>query len=111
MLAQNFTWTPIASALPASISVFSGSAPGPIYAYYAQVDYADTLLRALVVRSSSLNKRDAVSSMAQNVNAYIAVNGGFFGGTPTASYSLVVSDGKLIDKQLHPCQERPGRIP
>ena len=109
--SQSFTWTPVATALPTSVSVYSGTAPGPINAYYAEIDYSDTLVKAIALRSVTPDKRETVSSFAQKANAYVAINGGFFGGSPTQSYSLVVSEGQLVDKQLASVSRTAGTYP
>ena len=109
--AQSFTWTPLVTGLPSSVSVYAGTAAGPINAYYAEIDYGDTLVRAVALRSQTPNKQETVSSFAQKVNAYVAINGGFFGGSPSQSYSLVVSEGRLVDKQLASVNRTAGTYP
>lgn len=109
--AQSFTWTRVVTGLPSTISVYAGTAPGPIYAYYAEIDYSDTLVKALALRSAMADKKETVSSFAQKANAYVAINGGFFGGTPAQSYSLVISDGRLVDKQLAAVTRTAGTYP
>jgi hypothetical protein len=108
---QAFTWTPVATDLPPSVRVYAGTAAGPINAFYAEIDYGDTLVDALALRSTTSGKKETVSSFAQKSKAYVAVNGGFFDGTSGASYSLVVSDGKLIEKQWPAVSRTAGTYP
>src|SRR5512139_1523542 len=75
-LGQTFTWTPMAADLPSSITVYSGTAPGPISAFYAEIDYNDTLVDAVALRSTTAAKKEAVSSFALKAKAYVAINGG-----------------------------------
>jgi len=107
--AQTFTWTRIASGLPQSIKVFEGIATGPIFAWYAEIDYADTLLVAQALVSSDAGGTETVSSFARRSNAYVAINGGFFGNGQ--SYSLVVTDGSLAAKQISVVGRTAGSYP
>jgi hypothetical protein len=107
--AQTFVWNRIAPDLPSSIKVFEGTATGPIYAWYAEIDYADTLLRAGAFVSTASGGTEAVSSFARKSGAYVAINGGFFGGGQ--SYSLVVSDGSLAAKQIAAVSRTAGTYP
>lgn len=107
--SQTFVWNRIATGLPPSVKVFEGAASGPVYAWYAEIDYADTLLRAGAFISSAAGGTEAVSSFARNTGAYVAMNGGFFGGGQ--SYSLVVSDGSLAAKQIASVSRTAGTYP
>lgn len=106
--AQDFSWSELSLGLPISIKVCSGTAAGPIHAWYAQIDYADTLLAARAFLSGDADGKEGTRSLAQKVKAYVAVNGGFFGGTPAQSYSLVVSDGVLSAKQIQSVSRTQG---
>jgi len=109
--SQSFTWTPVPTSLPGSISVFSGTAAGPIHAYYARIDYADTLVKAVALRSTVPARKEAVSTLAEASHAYVAINGGFFDVGSGASYSLVIGEGRLIDKQLAAVSRSAGTYP
>ena len=107
--AQTFIWTRIATDLPQSIKVFEGTSTGQIFAWYAEIDYADTLLMAQALVSSSSSGTETVSSFARRSNAYVAINGGFFGAGQ--SYSLVVTDGSLAAKQISAVSRTAGSYP
>jgi hypothetical protein len=106
---QTFTWTRIAPELPQTIRVFQGIAMGPIYAWYAEIDYTDTTLTAQALVSSASGGSEAVSSFAQRTKAYVAINGGFFGSGQ--SYSLVVTDGSLAARQIGSVTRTAGSYP
>jgi len=107
--AQTFTWTRVATDLPQSIKVFEGTATGPVFAWYAEIDYADTMLMAQALVSSAPGGTETVSSFARRSNAYVAINGGFFGAGQ--SYSLVVTDGSLAAKQISAVSRNAGSYP
>jgi hypothetical protein len=110
LYAQTFVWTRISPDPHRSIAAYSGVATGPIYAWYAVIDIRDTQLQAKAVKTSSASG-EKVSSFAQSQKAYVAVNGGFFGGSPVQSYSLVISDGVLAAKQIASVTRATGTYP
>lgn len=106
---QAITWTRIAPDLPSSVRAYEGIAAGPIYAWYAEIDYSDTLLKAKAILTNAAGGTERISSIAKRESAYVAVNGGFFGGGQ--SYSLVVSDGALAAKQIAAVTRTAGSYP
>ncbi len=85
---QEITWTDITSnyLLPHGIKVFSGTRTSPKLAiWYIDVDLNN---EELVVRPYISESPKSVPSFCSSVGAYMAVNGGYFGGS--ASYSAVV---------------------
>ena len=106
-----FKWTKLSFDLPPSIKVYEGvarSANGEIFrAWYADVDYNDSKLRAQASLSSLPSRREAPSIQAQKIGALVAINGGYFDvvSDPAKTYSLVFQNGKV----LNPNVERVGR--
>lgn len=106
-----FAWKKLAFDLPPSIQVFEGLAQSPsgqkFRAWYADIDYNDPKLRAQASLSNVASRREAPSSQARKVGAYVAINGGYFDvvSDPAKTYSLVLQNGKV----LNPNVERVGR--
>ncbi|MBV9469815.1 MAG: hypothetical protein JOZ57_11285, partial [Abitibacteriaceae bacterium] len=94
-------WTQIAMNLPPSIKVYAGTSPyqgAPVRAWHIDIDYNDTTLRAQPWLSKSAAGREVGSAMARQLNAVVAINGGYFDmqSVPARTFSLVMHDGKVL---------------
>lgn len=110
-----FAWTKLALALPISIQVFAGEAVNadglPVRAWIADIDYNDLGLRAKAVLSQATLGREPTSTLARSVGATVAVNGGYFDmkSMPSQTYSLVLSDGKSLAKNVATASRPNGK--
>ena len=90
--AQTITWTLQTSpTLSAGIELYKGTRNSPkLQAWYLNVDMnnPDIVIRPYIVPSSA-----TVPNICQQVGAYAAINGGFFGGS--TSYSTVIYPGEV----------------
>lgn len=104
--AQLLVWAEHDWGTPPSIRVYAGAANTtdghPIRAWYVDIDYSDASLIARPLLSKAPSGKERVSTLAQSVNAYVAINGGYFDMTaqPARTFSLVVTDGQLINKNI-----------
>ncbi len=100
--AQTFVWSRINAPLPSSIEVYAGTADGPVRAWYASILAADTLIRPRALMSTDADGKEAVTSIAANTEAYVAINAGYFdtATNPATSYSLIIADSVLRSRQV-----------
>lgn len=86
--AQSITWQEITSkySLPSGIKVFEGTRTSPaLKVYYIDADMNNS---NLAVRPYLATSSMTLPAFTSKVGAYIAINGGFFGGS--TSYSTVI---------------------
>jgi len=86
--AQSITWNEITGnyILPGSVQVFEGTRVSPaLKIWYIKVDMSDP---DIAIRPYISGTNKIVPTFTNDVGAYAAVNGGFFGGS--TSYSAVV---------------------
>ena len=97
-----FVWRELSFDLPTSIKIYQGDAvnlDGQIVrAWYADIDYNDAAIQARAILSDSKIGREPVSVLATKNAALVAINGGYFDmkSNPSKTYSLVLSDGKVL---------------
>lgn len=91
--AQEIQWGEITASynLPEGITLYKGSRTSPILEiYYVDIDLNNP---SLAVRPYITNSTDKVTDLVERFGAYLAVNGGYFGGS--TSYSAVVYPGEV----------------
>ncbi|MDX1741458.1 MAG: phosphodiester glycosidase family protein, partial [Rhodothermales bacterium] len=100
--AQNITWslrTDLNENMPPGIRVFEGTdAALPLNAWYVEADPADTTWQVGALRSEDSDGLETTSSFAAGSEAWVAINGGYFGGDQ--SFSLVAQDGVIITPNI-----------
>ena len=96
-------WYPLDSVnagLPPGIRVFAGANDSvPLRAWYAQIDEPDPGITTRVrVSDDPADRREMVSSFAQEPGTCVAVNGGYFSmdRTPAVHGGLLVLDGQVV---------------
>ena len=70
----------------------------PLNAWYVEADPADTTWQIGALRSEDTDGLETTSSFAAGSEAWVAINGGYFGGGQ--SYSLVAQDGEVITPNI-----------
>jgi exopolysaccharide biosynthesis protein len=109
-----FVWKQMEVNLPKSIQVFEGAATNidgqPVRAWYAKLIQNHAGVGIKAIQSTSQNKRDLTSTLAQNARALVAVNSAYFAikESPSRSASIVVSGGQLIGSP-RPTVQRAGK--
>ena len=97
-VGQSISWTPrddLNNSLPPGIRAYEGTDLAlPLKAWYVEADPADTTWQLGAIRSDDGDGIEATSSLAADADAWIAINGGYFGGGQ--SFSLVAQDGTVI---------------
>lgn len=95
-------WTDISESvgsLASGVSVFSGVDLGtPLRAWYARVDLQSPEIEILVMGSDEEDGRETATSMADDLDACIVVNGGYFRMdlNPSRHVGLLVSRGQML---------------
>lgn len=99
---QLVVWHPLDSVnaeLPRSIRVFRGVSDSiPLRAWYVSIDEADSGITTRVRLSDDVtDRRETVSSFAEEPGTCVAVNGGYFSmeRTPAVHAGLLVLDGRV----------------
>lgn len=112
--AQPIVWNEGDWGTPPPIRVFVGFATTtdglPIRAWYVDIDYSDTSFQVRPYLAQGLAGKEAVSSIAHRVAAYVAINGGYFdmSGQPAATFSLVKTAGQIVRKNITKVTRRNG---
>jgi hypothetical protein len=112
--AQPFVWTEKKFELPSSIRIFEGVAVAdsgePVRAWYADINYSDLALKAVPYLSQDALGREPVSAMSKKLNAYVAINGGYFdmGSVPARTFSLVLQNNRVLVPNIARVS-RPGK--
>lgn len=100
-------WTPVGSLnarLPEGVRVFAGKDEQvPLRAWYVRIDEADPNITTRVVVSDEPDRRETVSAFAEETEACVAVNGGYFhtDTDPAAHVGMLVTRDSIW--------EPPGR--
>ena len=102
-IATLVTWEPVETLndeLPSGVRVFSGNnVDMPLRAWYVRIDERSARIRSqVVVSDDATDNRETVSSFAQDLNACVVVNGGYFrmDQTPADHVGLLITEGDLL---------------
>lgn len=83
-------------SLPTGVQLFRGTRELPkLRAYYFKIDLTN---EHLALRPYLFAEPKVVAESARDVEAVVAINGGFFGGS--TSYSAVISDGEILARNI-----------
>lgn len=90
-------WQPrndLNAVLPATIRVFEANAATiPLRGWYVRADPSASEWALRAVLSGASSGAETITSFAEDANAFVAINGGYFGGGQ--SFSLVAQDGQI----------------
>jgi exopolysaccharide biosynthesis protein len=101
-------WQPLISAnrdLPSGVRAYSGvNDTLPLRAWFVHIDEQDPAITTRVVMSDDeKDNRETVTSFARDLDACVAVNGGYFNmsATPARHGGLLLSNGVLLEPATH----------
>ena len=105
LYAQSITWEEVETNLPDGAVFFKGTSASPAWnVWYVEIDYSNTDLTVRPFFAQSGNQ--ATSVIANNADAYAAINAGYFG--TNVSYSLVMKNGELLSPNLSAVSRTAG---
>jgi hypothetical protein len=101
-IAQPLTWTlrdDVNAAMPPSIRLYEGVSADPMMrAWAVRADLRDTTWTLRTVLSDAEGGAEPTGSFAAKYDAFVAINGGYFGGG--SSFSLVIDQGVVRSQNV-----------